>query len=62
MQTVLRFVERQSVSRASHGERVVVLSRVHVAVHVSEHRIVSNSSLTRPHAVQHSAQGSMHHA
>jgi hypothetical protein len=62
MQTVLRFVERQSRSWASHGERVAVLSRVHVAVHASEHRITSNSSLTRPHAVQHTAQGSVHHA
>jgi hypothetical protein len=62
MQTVLRSVERQSRSRASHGEGVAVLSRVHVAVHVWEHRITPNSSLTRPHVFQHSAQGSVHHA
>jgi hypothetical protein len=62
MQTVLRFVERQSRSPASHEESVAVLSRAHLSVHASEHRITSNSSLTRPHAVQHSAQGFVHHA
>jgi hypothetical protein len=62
MQTVLRFVERHPRSRASHWESAAVSSRMHVAVHVSEHRMTSNSSLTRPHAVQHSAQGSLHHA